>query len=140
MHRKPSSSLAAISLSGALLSLAFPAYAQDTLLAADEYRASCQVCHGKEGKGDGPMAGVLKKVPPDLTQLSKKNEGRFPFLKVAQVIDGRAIVPAHGTREMPVWGERYAADIGETFGPYGGERAVRARVLELVYYIQSLQQ
>ena len=58
---------------------------------------------------------------------------------VFQVIDGRALVSGHGARDMPVWGNRYQEDIGNTYGPYGGEQAVRARVLELVYYIQSIQ-
>ena len=78
--------------------------------------------------------------PTDLTLLAKKNDGQFPFLRVMQMIDGRTLVDAHGGREMPVWGQRYVADIGEKYGPYGGEAAVRARVLELVYYIQSIQQ
>jgi mono/diheme cytochrome c family protein len=115
------------------------ASAEDKLIVKDEYTASCQVCHGETGKGDGPMAGVLKTKPTDLTQLAKKHDGKFPFLKVFQVIDGRSIVPAHGTREMPVWGRSYKANIGDKYGPYGGEAAIRARVLELVYYVQSLQ-
>lgn len=85
------------------------------------------------------MAGSLTIKPSDLTQLSKKNDGKFPLLRVFQIIDGRALVTAHGTREMPVWGQRYMEDTGDTYGPYGGEAAVRARVLELAYYLQSLQ-
>lgn len=113
--------------------------AEDKLIVNDEYRTSCQVCHGPGGKGDGPMAEVLKIKPSDLTALSKKNDGKFPFLKVFQVIDGRALVPAHGTRDMPVWGRSYTSNIGEKYGPYGGEAAIRARVLELVYFVQTLQ-
>lgn len=122
-----------------MLATAESSRAQVNPLVADEYAVSCQVCHGKRGKGDGPMAAALKTKPSDLTKLSEKNDFKFPFLKVFQIVDGRSIVSAHGTREMPVWGQRYAADIGEKYGPYGGEAAVRARILELVYYIQSLQ-
>ena len=116
------------------------AAAQDRYAVANEYKASCQVCHGPRGKGDGPMAVSLKQKPTDLSKLEEKNEYVFPFLKVFQIIDGRTMIPAHGTREMPVWGERYMADVGEKYGPYGGEGAVRARVLELVHYVQSLQE
>jgi hypothetical protein len=104
-----------------------------------EYQVSCQVCHGVAGAGDGPMASELKTKPSDLTTLSRKNGGEFPFLKVFQVIDGRQSIPAHGARPMPVWGMRYQEEVGEKYGPYGGEAAVRARVLELVYYLQSIQ-
>jgi hypothetical protein len=41
---------------------------------------------------------------------------------------------------MPIWGARYKAEQGGKYGPYGGEMAVRARVLELVFYVQSLQE
>ncbi len=104
-----------------------------------EYQASCQSCHGVSATGDGAMATELKKKPSDLTTLAKRNGGNFPFLKVFHTIDGRQEIPAHGTSDMPVWGARYKKDIGEKYGPYGGEAAIRARILELVYYIQSIQ-
>ncbi len=125
---------------GLLLAPGLSARAQDRYAVADEYAVSCLVCHGPRGKGDGPMAPALKQKPADLTKLEQQNDFKFPFLRVFQVIDGRAVVVAHGTRDMPVWGRRYIEDVGDTYGPYGGEAAVRARVLELVYYVQSLQE
>lgn len=116
------------------------AFAQNRSAAANEYRISCEICHGRRGKGDGPMAANLARKPSDLTLLEQNNDYQFPFLKVFQHIDGRAMIPAHGTREMPVWGRRYIEDIGETYGPYGGEAAVRARVSDLVHYVRSLQE
>jgi mono/diheme cytochrome c family protein len=127
-------------LLGALSLLSTTVSAQDRYAVAEEYRVSCQVCHGARGKGDGPMASALKSKPTDLTKLEANNDYKFPFLKVFQTIDGRAMIPAHGTRDMPVWGRRYIEDVGDKYGPYGGEAAVRARVLELVYYVQSLQE
>ena len=35
-----------------------------------EYLNSCAVCHGIEGKGDGPLGDVLMKRPADLTRLT----------------------------------------------------------------------
>lgn len=32
------------------------------------YRSQCDVCHGEEGKGDGPAATALTPRPPDLTR------------------------------------------------------------------------
>jgi mono/diheme cytochrome c family protein len=120
--------------------LVVPAAAQHRTLAANEYRLSCQGCHGPRGKGDGPAARSLARKPADLTLLEQSNDYRFPYLKVFQAIDGRAVIPAHGAREMPVWGRRYVEDIGETYGPYGGEAAVRARIEGLVQYVRSLQE
>lgn len=69
------------------------------------YAAYCAVCHGKGGKGDGPMAKALKVPPPDLTRLAARNGGKFPTERVQKIIASKEQVPAgHGTREMPVWG------------------------------------
>lgn len=47
---------------------------------------------------------AFKKAPTDLTQLTKKNAGKFPDAKVSHYIAGEETVAAHGTRDMPVWG------------------------------------
>jgi mono/diheme cytochrome c family protein len=126
--------------------------AEEETIGSDEYRISCLSCHGVGGRGDGPLARFLTVPPSDLTILAKSNGGQypelkpgaFPFLRVFQVIDGRAIVEAHGDRAMPVWGNRYLVD--QPIGPHEGacagmyETVVRGRILELVYYIQSIQQ
>jgi mono/diheme cytochrome c family protein len=93
-------------------------------LGKNEYQTHCAVCHGLSGKGDGIFADQLKSgtVVPNLTELSKKNNGVFPFKRVYETIDSGK-VSAHGTREMPIWGERY----------------VRARILALTNYINRLQ-
>lgn len=122
------------------------ASAQDTQRnfepSAEEFRNSCASCHGVDGKGAGFLTRLFRGVDPgDLTQLAKNNEGEFPFDQVFQVIDGRAEVAAHGDRKMPVWGDRY---MGQSMSKYGpdeiNELRARARVLELVYYIQSIQE
>ena len=113
--------------------------AQEDLIRSAEFLNSCASCHGVEAKGDGNLAQHLKIAPADLTVLAKKNDGVYPFFKVFQIIDGRTITSGHGDRSMPVWGDRYSMEIGEKYGPFGREAAVRARVLELVYYIQNLQ-
>jgi hypothetical protein len=94
-----------------------------------------------DGKGAGFLIRLFSGVDPgDLTQLAKNNEGKFPSDKVFQVIDGRAEVAAHGVRKMPVWGDRYMEQSMSEYGPDKiNELRVRARVLELVYYIQSIQ-
>jgi hypothetical protein len=55
-------------------------------------------------KGDGPFVQLLKSgtVVPNLTELSKKNNGVFPFARVFETIDGMVLVMAHGPTDMPI--------------------------------------
>ena len=104
-----------------------------------EYLNSCAICHGSEGKGDGPLVEELLKRPSDLTLLAEQNGGEFPFRRVFAVIDGRYVVPAHGPREMPIWGRRFLEGDVPMFGPSAGEAATKQRILELTAYVESLQ-
>ena len=45
---------------------------------------------------------------------------------------------AHGD-PMPLFGNRYTIESGAA-GTYGSEAAVRARILELVFFLQSVQE
>ena len=103
-----------------------------------EYQNSCAVCHGADGKGQGPMGRFLTVRPADLTVLSKKNSGTFPFWRTYRAIDGREEVRGHGTREMPLWGDRFRTQAG---GNDTGSRAQAAgRLLALVFYLQHIQE
>jgi mono/diheme cytochrome c family protein len=104
-----------------------------------EYLNSCAVCHGVEGKGDGPLSDLLVKRPADLTSISTRNGGRFPYARVIAVIDGRYDVPGHGNRDMPVWGRQFLEDDQRLYGPAGGEIVTTERINELAGYVQSLQ-
>jgi mono/diheme cytochrome c family protein len=97
------------------------------------YKAYCAVCHGTDGKGGGPAASALKVPPTDLTLLSKNNGGKFPAMKVASTIRGEADLPAHGSKEMPVWGSLFWSM------SHGHEGEVQQRVANLTQYIESLQ-
>jgi hypothetical protein len=68
--------------------------------------------------------------------LSKKNNGTFPFWRVYGVIDGREEVKGHGTREMPIWGQEFRMQAGSSAM---AQSQVRGRILELVYYLESIQ-
>lgn len=107
-----------------------------------EYDNTCAACHGLKGKGDGPVAGELTRRPPDLTILASNNNGVFPFDRVYQIIDGRQEVKAHGSREMPVWGERFNLETSLFFENYpktDPESAARSRIMALTEYIYRLQ-
>jgi mono/diheme cytochrome c family protein len=93
----------------------------------------CAVCHGTGGQGNGPAADALKKRPADLTQLARKNDGKFPALKVMHYIKGEDEVAAHGNRDMPVWGSLLTS-----LRPSNPEVAeIRIRMVE--QYVESLQ-
>lgn len=110
-----------------------PVHNTQAMAGKDLYREYCAVCHGTAGKGDGPAAGALKVPPSDLTQISKKNGGKFPEVQVQHTIKGEADEPiAHGSRDMPVWGNifRHMAanqDVGTV------------RVYNLMKYIEEIQ-
>jgi mono/diheme cytochrome c family protein len=93
----------------------------------------CAVCHGAAAKGDGPAANALKKRPADLTQLARKNNGKFPQVAVMNYITGYDVVAAHGTRDMPVWGNLF-----RSLNP-DNEAVAKLRVAGLADYIKSLQ-
>src|SRR5438105_4066315 len=57
---------------------------------AEMYMTYCAVCHGKDGKGDGPAASALKTPPTDLTMLAKNDGGKYPSMKVSAAIRGEA--------------------------------------------------
>jgi len=107
-----------------------------------EFQKNCASCHGMEGKGDGPMVEFLKQSPKDLTMLSKANGGVYPQAKVYEWIRDPHKIRAHGTEEMPIWGDRYSKEIIEKYGPdyYGPGSSVQERILELVFYLGTIQQ
>merc|ERR1711969_121126 len=77
--------------------------AQDLEAGEELFMDHCVQCHGADGKGDGPMAEMLAITTPDLTTISARNGGTFPTAAVAEQIDGRARVLAHGG-DMPLFG------------------------------------
>jgi len=117
-----------------------PSIAQSKLVGSEEFQVSCAACHGPDGRGNGNMARYLTVKPSNLTQLARNNDGRFPYLEVFQMIDGRQEVAVHGPRTMPIWGNRYNAEAAMKYGPYNTETVVRGRILELVQYLEAIQQ
>lgn len=103
-----------------------------------EYQNYCAVCHGVDAKGQGLMGRFLTIRPADLTLLAKKNGGTFPFWQTYRAIDGREEIRGHGSRDMPVWGDRFRA---QARGNDSGSRAQAAgRLLGLVFYLQHVQE
>ena len=101
---------------------------------AGPFARNCATCHGVAGAGDGPTAASLATPPPDLRSIARRNDGRFPTLRVARAIDGRDRPGAHGSRDMPIWGRRLRAP-----GGVGRDAVVRGEVMLYVEYLRSIQ-
>lgn len=94
----------------------------------------CAPCHGTDGRGDGPAASALKKAPADLTQLaSHTKDGKFPSVMVSRYIQGVDTVKAHGTRDMPIWGEIFRSS-----NKFDQSTPI-LRVTNLTEYVKSIQ-
>ena len=139
MSEKHASSLSRIALAGiAAVCFAAPGFAtaDEGVEKAGEPRFMqyCAVCHGKNAKGVGPFAELMKKGPVDLTVLSKNAGGTFPFERVLKTIDGTELPVAHGGRDMPIWGQVWKS------GGAGGDTGARGQVLEVMMYLRSIQE
>ena len=93
----------------------------------------CAACHGAKADGHGPLADELSPRPADLRQLSKKYGNPLREDQIARFMDGRAQVAAHGSREMPVWGEEMWQS------PKGKSTQVSDSVADIIRYLQSIQ-
>jgi mono/diheme cytochrome c family protein len=96
------------------------------------YSAYCASCHGAAGLGDGPAAASLKKHPTDLTQLAANNRNSFPTARVTEVLDRDPGSAAHGSQDMPIWGDAFRAT-GES------NPIAQLRIHNIVNYLRSLQ-
>ncbi len=71
------------------------------------------MCHGQEGRGNGPMASAMNPRPMDFTDASKR---------LARTDSAVREVIQHGRRAMPAFGQQLSA----------------AQVDSLVVYIKAL--
>ena len=97
------------------------------------YKAYCAVCHGTDGKGNGPAAPQLKQKPADLSTLAKHNEGKFPDQHVANVLRFGVKSPTHGTSDMPIWGPLFSAVSSRD------KALVEVRIANIIAYLKTLQ-
>jgi mono/diheme cytochrome c family protein len=96
------------------------------------FRTYCGSCHGKDAKGDGPLAKELKATPADLTKLSANNGGTFPFDMVVNTIENGRRVRGHGTTDMPAWGDAFKMTAQDPNEP-------KLMMRELAHYLWSIQ-
>ena len=104
-----------------------------SLSGMDNFLRYCGPCHGRDGKGGGPVAAALRTAPADLTRISIRNGGVFPADRVRRFVTNGAEVSAHGSSEMPVWGPTFRS-------LESSDKLVDIRIANVVTYLESIQQ
>jgi mono/diheme cytochrome c family protein len=111
-----------------------PSLILESIAGRDSFEFYCASCHGKTGKGDGPTAPALKTRPTDLASLARRNGGAFPKDRVLAIVTGtERPVAAHGSTDMPVWGQIFR-------GLDPSEPRVKQRIENVVAYVEALQE
>ena len=90
----------------------------------------------RAGRGDGPAAGSLRTPPADLTRIAARRGGKFPGRRDRAEHRRPLPLDAHGTREMPVWGEVFSQGIPDSGT---AESIARGKVAVIVEYLKSIQ-
>jgi hypothetical protein len=80
---------------------------------------------------------MLRRAPSDLRRLGQRYGMPLPVARIGAFVDGREVVKAHGTRDMPVWGERFAPPEPEETGR---PPALEPRIRALIAYLETIQQ
>ncbi len=122
-----------------LTAASVPAVAADYLNISGKelYKRFCASCHGAEAHGDGPVAASFNIKVPDLTLIARQHGGIFSPDLIERIVDGRQIIGAHGTREMPVWGEEFTRS---EIGYPEAEQATHTIIARIAEFISTIQQ
>ena len=105
---------------------------KQSLRGQEHFKLYCSQCHGEDGRG--LAIDTLVTQPADLTRIvAKRTSSEFPVQEIAEFIDGRRAVKAHGPRAMPVWGEVFATE------EHLDQDKIRGKLGEIIAYLMSIQ-
>ena len=85
---------------------------------------------------------ITHQIANGFNQAFRSEQGGISDLARLRRDDGRTEVVAHGTRDMPVWGETYTRELkypGSMLSKEMTESMARVRMLALIEYISTLQ-
>lgn len=102
--------------------------------ARQDFQENCVACHGADATGSGTLGGRLVRAPKDLTEISARNGGTYPFWRIFEIIAGETQVEGHDTFQMPEYSKRMR---GDDFAP--GYLPAHVRILSLTHYLESIQ-
>lgn len=104
-------------------------------VARDVFDRNCSECHGV-GASEPRYVEEFGAKAPDLRRLWSRYGTPLPRERLAEFIDGRADVAAHGPREMPVWGRELYKELPDN----KSVREMRAGTIDLLLdFIESVQ-
>jgi len=101
---------------------------------AQMFKEYCASCHGADGKGNGPAVEFLKTPPPDLRMMTQRHNGKYPFHRVESILTFGPGTHAHGSLDMPTWGQLFRS-LDQT-----NEMLVSGRIYTLNKFIESMQE
>ncbi len=105
----------------------------ESIQGPDLFRAYCGSCHAEIFVRSAGADLSDEAAGPFPLPSAPRNGGKFPFLKVQEIIAGQApVVVSHGNREMPVWGPIFSqVTTDQDFGTL--------RVYNLAKFLETLQ-
>lgn len=101
------------------------------------FENNCVICHGDQGRGDGPYAAQLQFPPADLAVLAANNGGVFPAVDVMAKIYGYP--GGSHTMPMPEFGPLLEGPKVMWIDPDGNKIATPKVLVDLAEYLENLQ-
>lgn len=101
------------------------------------YDQLCAVCHGVDGKGDGPAAQALANPVPDFTQLGTGVGGEYSSAQLKHVIAGRSRTVHEGIVGMPLWEVEFQY-VHRSWNGQPSTSYARAKIHSLAEYVEGL--
>lgn len=81
-----------------------PLGAETAAEGAEVFRTNCEMCHGPQGRGDGPAGQSLDPKPKDLAQLQMQAGDDFLFWRISEGKPGTSMVAFKGIlSEEQIW-------------------------------------
>lgn len=102
------------------------------------FMENCAVCHGADGRGNGPMARAMEKAPKDLTLIAVRHGDQFPRAKVMSTVDGYARSDLKGPG-MPEFGALLQGDLIPFDSGDGIQTPTPRKLVALTEYLESIQ-
>ena len=125
-------------LLAALILIPHVTVAQDANAGAELYDRHCAVCHGIEGRGNGPFAPALLLQPPTLNDLVTRH-GAFPTARVVKRVDGRDALVSHGS-PMTIYGPFFEGSDTAIKSESGQPIMTSRPIVDLVAYLRAIQE
>jgi mono/diheme cytochrome c family protein len=96
------SCLVTVAAFGVLLSSIHTTYGSDSDEGKTLYEEKCMICHGQNGKGDGPASLALNPKPKDFDRPEFWNQKDLDQIITNQVKNGKGAMPAFSLSDKEI--------------------------------------